>query len=277
MGLIPEDVRLLTVDKVDDKFGKVSTSACMLSIKAGNITMAVLLYNTNNEEDLVPAKSQNCDVLQRGMLALAAMDLAYQYTNGEELSTSKAARYRERALHHQQAALPGFRELIQSPDLSDRNGAFLFSIMLIILAFGTAHSATTKPTLEDILDFFALFRGPKTLWQLHGDVANAELVERMSPKTVFPPPYPPDEDETMKKLTELSLDEVCAEARVILYGAWAKYDANREDVRSIAFVSMSYPEVQFKLANDACSFLQWLQRHSMTRFGGESQTLFIYL
>lgn len=173
------------------------------------------------------------------MLALAAMDLAYQCTNVAEPLLSKAAMYRERALYHQQAALPGFRELIQSPDLSDRNGAFLFSIMLIILAFGTAHSATTKPTLEDILDFFALFRGPKTLWQLHGDVANAELVDTMSPRPAFPSPFPSNEDEGLKELKELELDEVCSEAVAVLYGAWGKFDANRQDVRSVAFVSPS--------------------------------------
>lgn len=149
----------------------------------------------------------------------------------------QAATYRERALHHQQAALPGFRELIQSPDLSDRNSAFIFSIMLIILAFGTAHSATTKPTLEDILDFFALFRGPATLWQLHGDVANAALVDIMSPKTAPYQPFPPSEDESLQELKDLDLDDVCAEAVSALYSAWGKFDANRQDVRSVALVS----------------------------------------
>lgn len=173
------------------------------------------------------------------MLALAAMDMAYQCTNVGESMLAQAAIYRERALHHQQVALPGFRDLIQSPDLSDRNSAFIFSISLIILAFGTAHSAKTKPTLEDILDFFALFRGPKTLWQLHGDIANAELVDTMSPKTTYPQPSPSDEDETLKDLKDLILNDVCAEAVSVLYGAWGKFYANRQDVRSVAFVSMA--------------------------------------
>lgn len=177
-------------------------------------------------------------MLQRAMLALAAMDMAYQCTNAGESMVSQAAMYRERALHHQARAIPGFRELIQSPDLSDRNSAFIVSIALIILAFGTAHSAKTKPTLEDILEFFALFRGPKTLWQLHGDVANAELVETMSPKPTYPQPFPFDEDETLKELKGLDLDDVCAEAVSVLYGAWRKFDANMQDVRSVAFVSL---------------------------------------
>lgn len=173
------------------------------------------------------------------MLALAAMDLAYQCTRLQVPMLSQAATYRERALNHQQAALPAFRELIQSPDLSDRNSAFIFSIMLIILAFGTAHSAKTKPTLEDILDFFTLFRGPKTLWQLHGDVANAELVDRMSPKTAYPQPFTSIEDDHLKDLKDIVLDDVCSEAVSVLYGAWGKFDANRQDTRSIAFVSLA--------------------------------------
>lgn len=192
---------------------------------------------TDPEQEFVPAKAEACDVVQRGMLALAAIDLACQRTNTEESTLSRAARYRERALHHQQAALPGFRDLLQSPDLSDRNAAFIFSIMLIILAFGTAHSAVSKPTLEDILDFFALFRGPKTLWQLHGDVANAELVDTMSPKTTCHPPCAVEEDETLKELRDLVLDDACAGAVSVLYSAWDRFNANREDVRSVALVS----------------------------------------
>lgn len=228
----------------------------------------------NLPQDLVPAKAETCDVLQRGMLALAAMDLAYQCTNTKEPISSQATIYREKALHHQQAALPGFRVLLQSSDLSDRNAAFLFSIVLIILAFGTAHSALTKPTLEDILDFFALFRGPKTLWQLHGDVANAELVDTMSPRPTHQPFFN-EEDEKLEELKGLVSDDVCAEAVSVLYSAWSKFDLNRQDVRSVAAVGPGSALVLYQhRLTTMPSFLLWLQKPFMTRSGSVTLTLF---
>jgi hypothetical protein len=188
-------------------------------------------------QEVIPAKAQlpSGTVLQHGMLALSAMELASQHTANSDSPPAQATMYRARGLHHQQAGIALFRHLLGSESADDRNAAFIFSLMLIILAFSSAHSASAKPSLEDILDIFALMRGPKTLWEMHNDPMNSELIETMSPERNKPSPFvPQQETDITRALGSLQLDETCSAAVGILIMAWTRYDPERQDVRSVA-------------------------------------------
>lgn len=129
----------------------------------------------------LPAVAETYDIIQRGMLALAAFDLAA----ADDTSTAQIAKYRSRGLHHQQMALPIFRQCLERDEPRDRNAVFMFSILLLFLSFASAHSAPSRPTLDEILDLFALFQGVRTLWGQHSDGANKHLIQDMFP-TLLP-------------------------------------------------------------------------------------------
>ncbi|SMR50742.1 unnamed protein product [Zymoseptoria tritici ST99CH_1A5] len=188
-------------------------------------------------QGIVPAKAQlpSGVILQHGMLALSALELACHYTASGDIT--QATMYRARGLQHQQAGIMLFRVQLASEDSADGNAAFIFSLMLIILAFSSAHSATTKPSLDDILDVFALMRGPKALWQMHNDPTNGQLIETMSPERNKPSPFVPEQEtELSRALGSLQLDEICSAAVGILIAAWTRFDVERQDVRGIALL-----------------------------------------
>lgn len=127
----------------------------------------------------VPLVAENHAVLQHGMLALAAMDLAcVAAAHGD------SAKFRTRGLHHQQIALPIFREMLTAndEDEQEQNVVFLFSAILVIVAFSSALSAKTRPSLAEIVDLFVLFRGPRAMWERHHNGANKQLVAALFPK-----------------------------------------------------------------------------------------------
>ncbi|EME43635.1 hypothetical protein DOTSEDRAFT_72861 [Dothistroma septosporum NZE10] len=188
----------------------------------------------------VPLVAETHAVLQHGMLALAAMDLAcVAAARGDGASMAK---FRARGLLHQQIALPIFREMlmVNEEDEQKQNVVFLFSAILVIVAFSSALSAKTRPNLEEIINLFVLFRGPRAMWEQHQNGANKELVTALFPK-----------DESVESSLGLlalqsrrnspgfpihpDLDEVCAEALSQLRQARTVQRWYPQDVRAMAW------------------------------------------
>ncbi|KAM3425007.1 hypothetical protein BST61_g6977 [Cercospora zeina] len=114
---------------------------------------------------VVPLKAETHPILERAILALAAIDLAASHAKDPD-ECVLSSRYRARGLHHQQVALPMFQDMLTRQAPAQNNVVFMFSIMLIMLAFGALQSPCEPPTVEDILEVFALFRGPRALWNI---------------------------------------------------------------------------------------------------------------
>lgn len=160
----------------------------------------------------VPLTAKDFPLLQHGMLALAAMDLAS--AAADESEHGQMALYRARGLHHQQIALPIFRALLLRDEHQEQTVIFIFSIILVMLAFASAQSAPTQPTLDEILAMFALFRGPRAMWELHHDGANKELIHTLFPKALTDRPEFPKDEHTdsanpMSGIEHPDIDEVC--------------------------------------------------------------------
>ena len=188
----------------------------------------------------VPLVAETHAVLQHGMLALAAMDLAcVAAAHGD---APNMAKFRARGLHHQQIALPIFREMLMAneEDVQKQNVVFIFSAILVIVAFSSALSAKTRPNLAEIVALFVLFRGPRAMWEQHHNGANKELVAALFPKdesvesslgqlalqsTRNSPDFPKHPD----------LDEPCTEALSQLRQAKIVQRCYPQDVRAMAW------------------------------------------
>ena len=198
----------------------------------------------------VPSMAESSPILRRGILALAAMDLACEAAcSPDEKNAAKMAMYRSRSLHHQQKALPQFRSLLERPDqsYSDQQTIFVFSIFLLFLAFASAHSAEAKPTIDEILDLFALFRGPKMLWQIAQDNSNREMIDAIFPTplagepTISESPSNPGE-EPYPELRALPLDEAATIALDKLSESYKFSQLKPNDVRCMAWFPALAPD-----------------------------------
>lgn len=203
----------------------------------------------------VPLVAESYAVVQHGMLALAAMDLAcVAAAHGDAAGMAK---FRARGLQHQQIALPIFREMLMANEenVQKQNVVFVFSVILVIVAFSSALSAKTRPNLAEIIDLFVLFRGPRAMWQQHQNGANKELVTALFPKhesvesslgqlalqsTRNSPGFPKHPD----------LDEACAEALSQLRQAKIVLKWYPQDVRAMAWFPALVSEEFMQQVND---------------------------
>ncbi|KAK4501899.1 hypothetical protein PRZ48_007708 [Zasmidium cellare] len=193
----------------------------------------------------IPSTAREYPLLQHGMLALAAMDLAC--AAADEGEQGQMALYRARGLHHQGVALPMFRSLLLRDDHREQNVIFIFSIMLVMLAFASAQSAPTPPTLDEILDMFALFRGPRALWEMHQNGANKELIQTLFPKALPDRPDLPEAefmnpDNPMIGIDHPDIDQSCAQAVEQIRWAWARHRNDQDDVRAMAWFPALMPQ-----------------------------------
>lgn len=184
----------------------------------------------------IPLTAREYPLLQHGMLALGAMDLAC--AAADEGEQGQMALCRARGLHHQGAALPMFRSLLLRDERHEQNVIFIFSIMLVMLAFASAQSSPTPPTLDEILDMFALFRGPRALWEIHQDGANRELIQTLFPKALPDRPDLPEAeymnpDNPMIGIDHPDIDEVCTS----MCGLCMRYCPGGHSAKEISVVS----------------------------------------
>lgn len=198
----------------------------------------------------VPSMAESSSILQRGILALAAMDLACEAAcDPVEKNPVKMAMYRSRSLYHQQKALPQFRSLLERPDQShaDQQTILIFSIFLLFLAFASAHSAEAKPTIDEILDLFALFRGPKMLWAIAEGNSKRDLID-----AIFPTPLAKQADvlessnipqeEPYPRLRALPLDDAATIALDKLSESYKFSQLVPTDVRCMAWFPALAPD-----------------------------------
>jgi len=116
-----------------------------------------------------------------GILALAGMDMAR--LQGEARGT-----YRTRAFHHQQIGLAMFQAMLSGDSSAQIHTIFPFSLMLVILAFASAHSEVAESSVDAILDVFALFRGPRTLATTNwAAITESDYMVLLRPKDTKPP------------------------------------------------------------------------------------------
>lgn len=186
---------------------------------------------------VVPLKAETHPILQRAILALAAIDLAASHAKAPG-DAALSARYRARGLHHQQVALPMFQEMLTRQDPAQNNVIFMFSVMLIMLAFGALQSTCEPPTVEDILEVFALFRGPRALWNIR-DTAETELGEAIMSgdklEVASSDLITPGAEEIFAELDQTEMDEVCTEAAQLLRITWATVKLVPNDLRAMAY------------------------------------------
>ncbi|CAK3828194.1 Hypothetical predicted protein [Lecanosticta acicola] len=186
-------------------------------------------------------------ILQRGILALAAMDLACEAASSPDKNLALMAMYRSRSLRHQQTALPQFRSLLENPDHSHADGKtiFVFSIFLLFLAFASAHSAETKPTIDDILDLFALFRGPRMLWKIAQENADRVVIDGIFPNRMAETPNrdKTSEGRPYQSLRALPLDEAATQALDNLTESWKFSQLQPSDVRCMAWFPALVPDL----------------------------------
>ncbi|KAF2729138.1 hypothetical protein EJ04DRAFT_556316 [Polyplosphaeria fusca] len=184
---------------------------------------------------VVPAKAESYRILRHGILSLAALDLA---VNGEEIaqSTTPKSTYHARSLHHQQISLSLFQDLLKDESNDAKEVAFLFSVMLAILAFGSIHSVDAAPTTNDVFDHFALFRGPRALWQFQSALSGEELVESLFPGgRVHSPRDGDSDDKPFPELDALCLDSVCADAVAVIRRAWIAVQLQPDNIRAMGY------------------------------------------
>ncbi|KAI5367329.1 Putative zn(2)-C6 fungal-type DNA-binding domain-containing protein [Septoria linicola] len=214
---------------------------------------------------VVPAKAATHPILHSAILALAAMDLAASHAVNPD-DAALTAKYRARGLHHQQVALPMFQEMLTRRDPAQNNIIFLFSIMLILLAFASLQSTGDPPTIEDILQVFALFRGPRALWDIR-DTADSELTEvifsgeKLEITSMTPPN--PEDDGPFRALDAADLDEVCSEAAELLKTTWATVQSLPNDLRAMSYFPAMAKDAFFaKVAEHDASALLVLRHYS---------------
>ena len=212
---------------------------------------------------VVPQKAETHLILHHAILALAAADLAASHASEDATLT---ATFRARGLYHQQVALPMFQTMLQhqSQDPSSSNVIFLFSIVLIILAFGNLQSTSEPPTVEDVLQVFALFRGPRTLWNIR-DTSEESMTEVIfSGEKLTMSTSPPSSDHLFVALDQEDLDEVCTEAANLLKQSWATVQSLPNDVRAMAYFPAMADEAFFiKVANHERNALLVLRHYAI--------------
>ena len=192
-------------------------------------------------QTVLPVEALSHPLLRHGMLALAATDLA---CCADRPPTVTAPTCRARALFHQQIGLELFQEILQQNRPEERHATFLFSVILIIVAFASVHSSGSSRTLDEILDLFALFRGGATLWMLRQDLSNSELMHALFSDENVSEDH--DSSETPCKdpfetLRCTKLDASSATALTLLDRCWNDSLRQPSDVRPVAHFPARVP------------------------------------
>jgi len=168
---------------VDDKSGFDSLDLLLMH-RFATVT-ALELFSAREAQNcwqyVVPKWAEDHDFLMHGLLALAGMDLA-------RVAPEKRVLYRTRALHHQQAGLLIFQGVLSREPSAHVEAIFVFSVILIILAFASPQTEDETPTVDGILDLFALFRGPRTLATAYWPTIKSHVIEPLvGPRNDNPP------------------------------------------------------------------------------------------
>ncbi|KAK0869723.1 hypothetical protein LTR87_013586 [Friedmanniomyces endolithicus] len=178
-------------------------------------------------QNILPVSAHTEPLLMHGILALAGMDLARM--DGDAHSA-----YRTRAFHHQQMGLSIFQEMLQKDNSAQIHAIFPFSLILVILAFASAHTEVAEPSVDTILDIFALFRGPRALAAANYDaISESEYYVLLRPTDTKPPPRLSEEVvRQAEKLRAMGSDDVARVATRQLADA-IEVSAQRFDLRVI--------------------------------------------
>ena len=189
---------------------------------------------------VLPIEAQSHSLLQHGILAMAAMDLACSadLPPGVSVVTCHA-----RGIHHQQIGLTLFQAMLQRDEPNTLHVMFKFSVMLLVLVFASVHSSNTSPSLDEILDLFALFRGTRTLWELCLKSPSTGLIE-----TLFPESTPEESNlselpakDLFESLNLEQLDGPCSETVAILNRSWEGCHVRPLDVRLVGLFPATAP------------------------------------
>ncbi|TKA73604.1 hypothetical protein B0A55_05716 [Friedmanniomyces simplex] len=178
-------------------------------------------------QNILPVSAHTEPLLMHGILALAGMDLA-------RMDSDARSTYRTRAFHHQQMGLSIFQDMLQGDSAAQIHTVFPFSLMLVILAFASAHSEAAEPSVDAILDLFALFRGPRALATAnYTAIAESEYYVLLRPNDTKPPPGLSDEVvRQAEKLRAIGSDDIARLATKQLAEA-IEVSAQRFDLRVI--------------------------------------------
>jgi len=102
------------------------------------------------------------EFLLRGVLAVAALHLAYLHPNMK-------VEYDLKATTHQEVALSSFKETLAKVDETNCHALFTFSCLIILLAFASYTKSEARDLQIGVLNWFYLLRGANGVLQLHHD------------------------------------------------------------------------------------------------------------
>lgn len=179
----------------------------------------------------VPLEARSFPLLQHGMLALAAAELA----SSEDLSRLERAKYCARAMQHQHMGLSMFRELIHNSEAKAKKALVAFSSVLVVLAFALAEP---ELSLDGILEVFALLRGINLLERIHGvDIRKLEEADTSVPTVMDPEPcIAPDEYHNEGGICVASTDVHCRQALDVVRRSCLHARTHPLEVRAISFL-----------------------------------------
>lgn len=110
------------------------------------------------------------DFLLRGILAVSALHAAYMFPH-------RKMEYDLKASTHQSLALQSYQEVLTHVDNSNCHALFLFSCLIIVMAFASSIKDEASDFQTDILHWFYLLRGCNEVIKLHNEILSAGFLK----------------------------------------------------------------------------------------------------
>ncbi len=128
-------------------------------------SFSVLPFKQNTWQDAVPREAQSYNFLMHAMLAIAAVQLVHARPDGHQL-------YKEAARRHQNLALRTSIQHLHNVTQSNCHALFALSSIVAMLALKfpyPSNSRSSSAPVDEIVDFFRLIRGVKTVLESASD------------------------------------------------------------------------------------------------------------
>lgn len=110
------------------------------------------------------------DFLLRGILSVSAFHQSY-------LKPHKKTDFDLKASTHQSLAIAAFQETLPRVDESNCHALFIFSCIIIIMAFASSSKDKASDFQADVLHWFYLLRGCNEVLKLHRDTLRASFMK----------------------------------------------------------------------------------------------------
>lgn len=110
------------------------------------------------------------DFLLRGILAVSALHQSY-------LLPHRKMEFDLKASTHQGLALSNYQEILGHVDQTNCHALFLFSCLIILMAFASGTKDQTSDFQTDVIHWFYLLRGANEVLKMHHDLLNSSFLK----------------------------------------------------------------------------------------------------